>query len=104
MKTDQFEAPDYYLLDDLLTDEQKLIRDTARAWVKKEISPIIDDYYERAEFPSQIIKDLGRNFCFCSSDPYFQIGYMTNELCTEAVDLIPESALSSSCISKPYEI
>jgi glutaryl-CoA dehydrogenase len=45
-------------MDELLTDEHKLIRDTARAWVKKDVSPIIDDYYERAEFPSQIVKGL----------------------------------------------
>jgi glutaryl-CoA dehydrogenase len=45
-------------MDDLLTDEHKLIRDSARAWVKKEVSPIIEDYYERAAFPSQIIPGL----------------------------------------------
>lgn len=59
MRTDQFEAPDYYNIDDLLTEEQKLIRDAARSWVKKEVSPIIEDYYEKAEFPSQIVKGLG---------------------------------------------
>jgi len=48
MNTDRFEAHDYYLMDDLLTDEHKLIRDSTRAWVKKEVSPIIEDYYERA--------------------------------------------------------
>ncbi len=58
-KTDQFQAPDYYLLDDLLTDEQKLVRDSARAWVKKEISPIIEEHYEKATFPKHIIKGLG---------------------------------------------
>jgi len=56
--TDLFQSPDYYQLDELLTDEHKLIRDTARAWVKKEISPIIEDYYERGEFPAQIIPGL----------------------------------------------
>ena len=50
MSTDQFQSHDYYLMDELLTDEHKLIRDTARAWVKKEVSPIIEDYYERAAF------------------------------------------------------
>jgi glutaryl-CoA dehydrogenase len=45
-------------MDELLTDEHKLIRDTARAWVKKEVSPIIEDYYERAAFPNQILKGL----------------------------------------------
>ncbi len=59
MKPDLFQAPDYYLLDDLLSDEHKLVRDAARAWVKKEVSPIIEDYAQRAEFPQQIIKGLG---------------------------------------------
>tara|TARA_B100001778_G_C18564281_1_gene619286 strand:+ start:125 stop:1264 length:1140 start_codon:yes stop_codon:yes gene_type:complete len=45
-------------MDELLTDEHKLIRDTARAWVKKEVSPIIEDYYERAAFPNQILPGL----------------------------------------------
>lgn len=58
MKPDLFQAPDYYLLDDLLTEEHKLIRDAARAWVKKEVSPIIEDYAQKAEFPKQIIKGL----------------------------------------------
>ncbi len=59
MSTDRFEAHDYYQMDDLLSDEHKLIRDTARAWVKKEVSPIIEEYYENAKFPSQIIPGLG---------------------------------------------
>lgn len=59
MANDRYEAHDYYLMDDLLSDEHKLIRDSARAWVKQEVSPIIEDYYERAEFPKQIIPGLG---------------------------------------------
>lgn len=59
MKPDLFQAPDYYNLNDLLTEEHKLVRDSARAWVKKEVSPIIEDYAQRAEFPKQIIKGLG---------------------------------------------
>ena len=59
MKPDLFQAPDYYNLDDLLTEEHKLVRDSARAWVKREVSPIIEDYAQRAEFPKQIIKGLG---------------------------------------------
>jgi len=58
MKTDLFQAPDYYLLDDLLTQEHILVRDTARAWVKREVSPIIEDYAQKAEFPKQLIKGL----------------------------------------------
>jgi glutaryl-CoA dehydrogenase len=58
MKPDLFEAPDYYILDDLLNDEHKLVRDAAREWVKRDVSPIIEDYAQRAEFPTQIIKGL----------------------------------------------
>ncbi len=58
MSADQFQSHDYYLMDELLSDEHKLIRESARAWVKKEVSPIIEDYYERAEFPNQILKGL----------------------------------------------
>ncbi len=58
MKPDLFQAPDYYDLDELLTDEHKLVRNVAREWVKREVSPIIEDYSQRAEFPKQIIKGL----------------------------------------------
>lgn len=59
MKADLFVAPDYYQMDDLLSDEHKLIRDTARDWVKKEVSPIIDEHYENATFPMHILSGLG---------------------------------------------
>ena len=58
MKPDLFEAPDYYNLDELLTDEHKLIRDSAREWVKKSVSPIIEEYAQNAEFPKHLIKEL----------------------------------------------
>ena len=58
MKADLFQAPDYYNIDDLLTDEHKLVREAARDWVKRDVSPIIEDYAQRAEFPKQIIKGL----------------------------------------------
>ena len=58
MAQDLFQAPDYYQLDELLSEEHKLVRDAARAWVKREVSPIIEEYAQRAEFPTQIIKGL----------------------------------------------
>ncbi|MFN3529227.1 MAG: acyl-CoA dehydrogenase family protein [Bacteroidia bacterium] len=69
MKTDRFQHPDHYLVDELLTDEHKLIRETVRAWVKKELSPIIEDYAQRAEFPKHIIKGLGEIGAFGPSLP-----------------------------------
>lgn len=59
MKQDRFEHPDFYLLDDLLTEEQKLIRSSIRDFVKKEISPYIEDWAERAHFPYEIVKKFG---------------------------------------------
>ena len=58
MKPDLFEAPDYYNLDDLLSEEHLLVRDAARQWVKRDISPIIEEYAQKAEFPKQIIGGL----------------------------------------------
>ena len=57
-REDRFQGVDYYNIDDLLTEEHKLIRDTARAWVKKEVTPIIEEAYEKAEFPRHLIKGL----------------------------------------------
>ena len=58
MKPDLFQAPDYYHLDDLLNDEHKLVREASREWVKREVSPIIEDYAQKGEFPNQIINGL----------------------------------------------
>ncbi|WP_415372161.1 acyl-CoA dehydrogenase family protein [Patiriisocius sp. Uisw_047] len=58
MKPDLFEAPDYYNIDDLLTEEHKLIRDAARAWVKRDVSPIIEEAAQEAKFPKSIIPGL----------------------------------------------
>ena len=58
MSKDLYQAPDYFLMDELLTEEHKLIRDAARDWVKKEISPIIEEACQKSEFPKKIIKGL----------------------------------------------
>src|SRR5664279_879775 len=88
-KTDKFQSPDYYLLDELLSDEHKLIRDTVRAYVKKEISPIIEEYAQNAAFPNQIVEQLGELGCFGPTIPeeyggggldYISYGLMMQEL------------------------
>jgi glutaryl-CoA dehydrogenase len=89
MAQDLFQSPDYYLLDELLTEEQKMIRETVRTYVKKEISPIIEAYAQKAEFPQQIVKQLGDLGCFGPTIPaeyggggldYISYGLMMQEL------------------------
>ena len=58
MKPDVFEAPDYYNLDDLFSEEHKLVREAARDWVKRDVTPIIETYAQKAEFPKQILSGL----------------------------------------------
>lgn len=86
---DLFQSPDYYLLDELLTEEHLMIRDTVRAYVKKEISPIIEEYAQRSEFPQQIVRQLGELGCFGPTVPeqyggggldYISYGLMMQEL------------------------
>jgi alkylation response protein AidB-like acyl-CoA dehydrogenase len=89
MATDQFQSPDYFLVDELLSDEHKLIRETVRNYVKKEISPIIEDYAQRLNFRKQIVKQLGDLGCFGPTVPveyggggldYISYGLMMQEL------------------------
>lgn len=58
MAQDLFQGHDYYNIDDLLTDEHKLVRDSVRQWVKKEVSPIIEGAAQKSEFPMHLIKGL----------------------------------------------
>ena len=88
-RSDLFVSPDYYQLDELLTEEQKHVRDVVRGYVKKEISPIIEEYAQRAEFPQQIVRHLGNLGCFGPTIPieygggaldYISYGLMMQEL------------------------
>jgi glutaryl-CoA dehydrogenase len=58
MSQDLFQAPDYYQLDELLTEENILVRNAAREWVKREVSPIIEEAAQNAKFPKSIISGL----------------------------------------------
>lgn len=89
VRTDLFESPDYYQLDELLSEEHQMVRKAVRDYVKKEISPIIEDYAQKAEFPSFIIKQLGDMGCFGPTIPteyggggldYISYGIMMQEL------------------------
>lgn len=89
MAQDLFQSPDYLQLDDLLTEEHKMIRDAVRNYVKQEISPIIEEYAQKAEFPRQIVKQMGELGVFGPTIPaeyggggldYISYGLMMQEL------------------------
>ena len=77
MKKDNFTSPDYFNMDDLLTDEHKLIRSATREWVKKNISPIIEQSCQEANFPMNILPGLAEIGAF---GPYIPSKYGGAEL------------------------
>jgi len=68
-KTDRFQGHDYYNVDELLNEDHLLARDAVREWVKKEVSPIIEGYSERAECPKHLFKGLAEIGAFGPSLP-----------------------------------
>lgn len=86
---DRYVQPDFYNVDDLLTEEHILIRNSVRDWVKRELSPIIEEYAQKAEFPHHIIKGLGEIGAFgpqlpakygCGGMDYITYGLIMQEL------------------------
>jgi glutaryl-CoA dehydrogenase len=86
---DRYVQPDFYNIDDLLTEEHILIRNSVRDWVKRELSPIIEEYAQKAEFPHHIIRGLGEIGAFgpqlpaeygCGGMDYITYGLIMQEL------------------------
>ena len=86
---DRYVQPDFYNIDDLLTEEHILIRNSVRDWVKREISPIIEECAQKAEFPHHIIRGLGEIGAFgpqlpaeygCGGMDYITYGLIMQEL------------------------
>tara|TARA_B100000900_G_scaffold163141_1_gene138488 strand:- start:6426 stop:7601 length:1176 start_codon:yes stop_codon:yes gene_type:complete len=58
MRKDQFESPDHYMVDKLFSDEQLMVRDATRQWVKEYVSPVIEDCNLKGVFPKELIKGI----------------------------------------------
>lgn len=110
MKTDLFEAPDYYGLDDLLTEEHKLIRDAAREWVKREVSPIIEEHAQNASFPSHLLEGLASIGAFGPTIPeayggpgldYISYGILMQEIERGDSGLRSTASVQSSLVMHP---
>ncbi len=68
-KTDRFQYHDYYNVDELLNEDHLMARAAVRDWVKKEVSPIIEDYANRAVCPTHLFKGLAEIGAFGPSLP-----------------------------------
>ena len=69
MQQDNYTYHDYFNVDDLLTEEHKIIRESVRDWVKQRMSPVINDYAQRSEFPEWVVKELGEIGAFGPNIP-----------------------------------
>ncbi len=58
MTNTNYKSADYYLIDDLLTEEEKAIRDTVRDFVNNEVLPIIEKYNQEMKFPMEIVPKM----------------------------------------------
>ncbi|WP_258104050.1 acyl-CoA dehydrogenase family protein [Marinoscillum sp. MHG1-6] len=67
--SDDFESPDFYQVDDLLSEEHLLIRASIRDFVKKEITPFIEGWAENNHFPEEIVKKFGEIGAFGPTIP-----------------------------------
>ena len=54
-----YQSTDFYALEELLEPEEIEIRDRVRAFCEREVTPRINDYWERAEFPFELVPKIG---------------------------------------------
>ena len=64
-----YNPPDYYFLDELLSDEHKLIRDAVRTWVNERVMPFIDDWAQNNHCPLHLVPEIGELGLFGPSLP-----------------------------------
>ena len=64
-----FKGVDFYRIDDLLSDEERMVRDTVRRFVDERVVPIIDKHFEEATFPSALIPEMAEMGLFGGTLP-----------------------------------
>src|SRR5436190_20869948 len=64
-----FKGVDFYRIDDLLSDEERMVRDTVRRFVDERVVPIIDKHFEEATFPSELIPEMAEMGLFGGTLP-----------------------------------
>ena len=81
--------PDFLLLDEMLTEEERMVRDTVRGFVDEQVIPVIADYFEQGEYPMHLLPVMGELGLFgstlperygCSGSGYVIYGLIQQEL------------------------
>lgn len=89
MQMSQYISPDYYLLDELISEEHLLIRNSVRQWVNNALMPLIEEHAQQAEFPKQLLSGMAELGLFGPTIPesyggagldYLAYGIMMQEL------------------------
>lgn len=84
-----YQSPDYYLLDELISEEHRLIRDSVRQWVNRELLPVIETHAQEASFPKQLLPGMAELGLFGPTIPqqyggagldYLAYGLMMQEI------------------------
>jgi len=105
-----FTAPDYYAIDDLLTEEQKMVRNSVRNWVNEKVMPIIEDFAQRAECPTHLIPEMGDLGIFgpflpqeygCSGLDYMSYGLIMQEIERGDSGIRSTASVQSSLVMYP---
>ncbi|MDX2189344.1 MAG: acyl-CoA dehydrogenase family protein [Bacteroidota bacterium] len=109
-KKDTFSGVDFYKIDDLLTEEQKLIRESVRAFVKKEVSPNIEDWAQNCHFPAHLVPKMGESGIFGPTIPtqyggggldYISYGLVMQELERGDSGIRSTASVQSSLVMYP---
>lgn len=72
MSASLYNPPDHYLVDELYSEEHKIVRQAVRDWVNRRVKPIIEEYYEKAQFPMELVKEMGELGAF---GPFIPVEY-----------------------------
>ena len=67
----RYEGVDFYRMEQHLTEEEIMVRDLVRDWVDEKVLPIIEEYYTKGTFPTELISEIGEMGLFgCNLDGY----------------------------------
>lgn len=68
----KYTAPDHYQIDELYSEEHLIVRASIRDWVNRRVMPVIEEYFENAQFPGYLVEEMGKMGVF---GPFIPVEY-----------------------------